>query len=176
MAVFGGLFALLFAGAINADEFAEANNILSSGDSAGKTALGTLIKWVFAVALPILCIGAGTIMAYSQQKKKAEQDQDTKKIYIAMLLGAVAGFFVYVMVAMIVSRALFGDAQAIFGHIDFVDAIICAKCKLQGYKKLSFDKDLKNAKLFYLSLANLKNLTSLSKIAKIEKITKQVNS
>jgi len=28
-------------------------------------------------------------------------------------------------------------------NIDFVDALICAKCKLQGYEMLSFDKDLK---------------------------------
>jgi predicted nucleic-acid-binding protein len=28
-------------------------------------------------------------------------------------------------------------------NIDFVDALICAKCKLQNYDKLSFDKDLK---------------------------------
>ena len=27
-------------------------------------------------------------------------------------------------------------------NIDFVDALICAKCKFQNYKKLSFDKDL----------------------------------
>jgi len=27
-------------------------------------------------------------------------------------------------------------------NIDFVDALICAKSKLQGYKKLSFDKDV----------------------------------
>ncbi|SMC09518.1 PIN domain-containing protein [Nitratiruptor tergarcus] len=27
-------------------------------------------------------------------------------------------------------------------NIDFVDALICAKCKLQNYDKLSFDKDL----------------------------------
>ncbi len=29
-------------------------------------------------------------------------------------------------------------------NIDFVDALICAKCKLQNYDALSFDKDLKN--------------------------------
>ncbi|MFA6760090.1 MAG: PIN domain-containing protein [Sulfuricurvum sp.] len=28
-------------------------------------------------------------------------------------------------------------------NIDFVDALICAKCKLQDYDKLSFDADLK---------------------------------
>jgi predicted nucleic acid-binding protein len=28
-------------------------------------------------------------------------------------------------------------------NIDFVDALICAKSRLQGYKKLSFDKDIK---------------------------------
>ena len=28
-------------------------------------------------------------------------------------------------------------------NIDFVDALICAKSKLQGFGKLSFDKDLK---------------------------------
>jgi predicted nucleic-acid-binding protein len=27
-------------------------------------------------------------------------------------------------------------------NIDFVDALICAKSRLQGYKKLSFDKDV----------------------------------
>ena len=27
-------------------------------------------------------------------------------------------------------------------NIDFVDALICAKCKFQNYEKLSFDKDL----------------------------------
>lgn len=27
-------------------------------------------------------------------------------------------------------------------HIDFIDALICAKCKVQHYEKLSFDKDL----------------------------------
>lgn len=30
-----------------------------------------------------------------------------------------------------------------YKNIDFVDALICAKCKLQNYKNLSFDKDLK---------------------------------
>ena len=29
-------------------------------------------------------------------------------------------------------------------NIDFVDALICAKCKFQNYEKLSFDKDLQN--------------------------------
>jgi len=28
-------------------------------------------------------------------------------------------------------------------NIDFVDALICAKCKLQGYETISFDKDVK---------------------------------
>lgn len=28
-------------------------------------------------------------------------------------------------------------------NIDFVDALICTKCKFQNYEKLSFDKDLK---------------------------------
>lgn len=28
-------------------------------------------------------------------------------------------------------------------NIDFVDALICAKCKFQNYKKLSFDEDLR---------------------------------
>ncbi len=28
-------------------------------------------------------------------------------------------------------------------NIDFVDALICAKSKLQGYKKLSFDEDVR---------------------------------
>ena len=41
-------------------------------------------------------------------------------------------------------KAILIEALNIIEHknIDFVDALICAKCKLQNYKKLSFDKDL----------------------------------
>lgn len=112
-----GLLGLVFGGVINADEFEEASKIVESGDSSGKAVLGLIIKWVFALILPIVCMGSGIIMAYAQQKKKAEQDQDTKKIYIAMFLGAVVGFFCYVLVAMLVSRALLGDAKQIFDVI-----------------------------------------------------------
>lgn len=31
-------------------------------------------------------------------------------------------------------------------NIDYVDALICAKCKFQNYNKLSFDKDLSNCR------------------------------
>ncbi|MCR2040454.1 PIN domain-containing protein [Campylobacter helveticus] len=41
-------------------------------------------------------------------------------------------------------KAILIEALNIIEHknINFVDALICAKCKLQNYKKLSFDKDL----------------------------------
>ncbi len=43
------------------------------------------------------------------------------------------------------NKAILIEALTLIEHknIDFVDALICAKSKLQGYKKLSFDKDLK---------------------------------
>ena len=43
------------------------------------------------------------------------------------------------------NKAILIEALTLIEHknIDFVDALICAKSKLQGYKKLSFDKDVK---------------------------------
>lgn len=100
-----------------ANEFNEAQNIIGSADTTGKSILGTGVKWAFAVALPIICIVAGMIMGYSQQKKKAEQDQDTNKIYFATAIAGFIGFFVFVIVAMLFSRALFGDTTYIFNVI-----------------------------------------------------------
>lgn len=41
-------------------------------------------------------------------------------------------------------KAILIETLNIIEHrrIDFVDALICAKCRLQSYAKLSFDKDL----------------------------------
>ncbi len=43
------------------------------------------------------------------------------------------------------NKAILIEALTLIEHknIDFVDALICAKSKLQGYEKLSFDKDVK---------------------------------
>lgn len=43
------------------------------------------------------------------------------------------------------NKAIFFETFSILEtkNIDFVDALICAKSKLQGYEKLSFDKDIK---------------------------------
>lgn len=102
---------------LSADEFDAVNDILNSGDKAGKTALGTGIKWAFSVILPLICIIAGAIMGYSQQKKKAEQEQNTTKIYVVTTISAIVGFFVFAIVAMIMSRAFFGDSNYIFSII-----------------------------------------------------------
>ena len=99
------------------DEFSEAETIMSNADTSGKAVLGVGIKWAFGVALPLICIVAGMVMGYTQQKKKAEQDQNTNKIYFVTALAGVIGFFVYIIVAMLISRALFGDTSYIFDVI-----------------------------------------------------------
>lgn len=109
-----GLFVSL---GFSANEFGEATNIVSQADTAGKSVLGTGIKWAFGVFLPLICIAAGMIMGYKQQKKKAEQDQDTNKIYFVTAISGIIGFFVFAIVAMLVSRALFGDVSYIFNVI-----------------------------------------------------------
>lgn len=109
---------LLCVSILNADEFDEINNVLDRGSTAGKKALGTFLQWAFAVALPLICIFAGAIMGYTQQKKKAEQEQSTTKIYIVTAVSGVAGFFVFAIITMIISRALFGDSNYIFTIIN----------------------------------------------------------
>ncbi|MBD5165143.1 hypothetical protein [Helicobacter sp.] len=68
--------------------------------------------------MPFVCIIAGAILGYSFQKKKSEQEQNTTKIYVVTAISAIVGFFVYAIVATIVSRALFGDANYIFQVIN----------------------------------------------------------
>ncbi|MBX7491212.1 hypothetical protein [Helicobacter turcicus] len=109
---------MLFSTHLSADEFGAVNDILSSGDKAGKKALGTIIVWLFGLALPIVCVASGAIMGYSQQKKKSEQEQNTTKIYVVTLISGIVGFFVFVIVSMIISRILFGDSNYIFGVIN----------------------------------------------------------
>ena len=112
-----GVFMLL-GSYLGADEFDEVNNILDSGDKAGKKALGTGVQWAFALILPLICVVAGMIMGYSQQKKKSEQEQNTTKIYVVTIISGIVGFFVFAIVAMIFSRMLFGDANYIFQVIN----------------------------------------------------------
>ena len=112
-----GLF-MLFSPHLSADEFDAVNDILGSGDKAGKKALGTGVTWAFGVVLPFICIIAGAILGYSFQKKKSEQEQNTTKIYVVTAISAIVGFFVYAIVAMVISRALFGDANFIFQVIN----------------------------------------------------------
>ncbi|RAX55318.1 hypothetical protein CCY99_01055 [Helicobacter sp. 16-1353] len=107
-----GIFASFGFGA---NEFNEAQTIISGADTNARSVLGTGVKWAFAVALPLICIIAGMIMGYSQQKKKAEQD--TNKIYFVTAIAGIVGVFVYVIIAMLISRALFGDTSYIFNVI-----------------------------------------------------------
>lgn len=113
-----GAFMLLGSN-LSADEFDSVNDILNSGSKAGQQTLGVGIKWALSIVLPLICIVAGALMGYSQQKKKAEQEQNTNKIYVVTAISAVVGFFVYVIVTMIISRAFFGDATYAFNNVIF---------------------------------------------------------
>lgn len=116
-------FALLFGALmccssfLGADEFDNINEILDSGDRAGKQALGTGVKWAFAVALPIIGMVTGMVMGYTQQKKKAEQEQNTTKLYVVTIIAGIVGMAGFILIAMFFSAALFGDKSAIFDVI-----------------------------------------------------------
>ena len=112
------LLGIFMSFSFGANEFGEAQNIINQADMAGKGVLGTIIKWTFSLALPIICMGGVTLMAYTQQKKKAEQqDQNPNKIYFVMGIAAIVGFFLYLIVTTIISYALFRDTGYIFNVI-----------------------------------------------------------
>lgn len=100
-----------------ANEFSEAENIISQGSTSGKKVLGEGLKWISAVGLPIICVVAGMVMGYSQQKKKAEQDQNTNKIYFVTIIAGLVGFFVYILITTILSKLLFNDTSYLFNVI-----------------------------------------------------------
>lgn len=108
--------ALLSIGA-NADEFNEALSTVTSASNTGKGVLGEAMRWVFAVFLPLICIGTGFYLGYSQAKKKAEQEQASFKIYIIAGFSALIGFFVYCIATMLFSSALMGDSKILFSKI-----------------------------------------------------------
>lgn len=112
------LLGLFVSVGFSANEFGEAQNIISQADTAGKGVLGTGLKWFLALILPLSCMGGATILAYTQQKKKAEQqDQNPNKIYFVMGIAAIVGFFVYLIVTTIISYALTRDTGYIFNVI-----------------------------------------------------------
>lgn len=112
------LLGLFVSVGFSANEFGEAQNIISQADTAGKGVLGTGLKWFLALILPLGCMGGATILAYTQQKKKAEQqDQNPNKIYFVMGIAAIVGFFVYLIIATIISYALTRDTGYIFNVI-----------------------------------------------------------
>lgn len=100
-----------------ANEFSEAESIITQGSTSGKKVLGEGLKWITAVGLPIICLVTGMVMGYTQQKKKAEQDQNTNKIYFVTAIAGLIGFFVYILIATILSKLLFGDMTYLFNTI-----------------------------------------------------------
>jgi len=46
------------------------------------------------------------------------------------------------------NKLILSDALSMYvdRNIDFVDALICTKAKLQGYERISFDHDVRNGK------------------------------
>ncbi|CAM3312820.1 hypothetical protein [Helicobacter labetoulli] len=65
------LLGLFVSVGFSANEFGEAQNIISQADTAGKGVLGTGLKWFLALILPLGCMGGATILAYTQQKKES---------------------------------------------------------------------------------------------------------
>lgn len=100
-----------------ANEFSEAENIIAQGSTSGKKVLGEGLKWITAVGLPIICLVTGMVMGYSQQKKKAEQDQNTNKIYFVTAIAGLVGFFIYILITTILSKLLFNDMSYLFNVI-----------------------------------------------------------
>ncbi|TXE84186.1 hypothetical protein FPD46_01345 [Campylobacter peloridis] len=108
---------LLTSNLFGADEFSEAANAIEGASEGGKSILGVIISWGFSLVLPVISVVIGVALGYKFQSKKSEQDQSTGKLYLVLAGCAIAGFFVYVIVAMLFSRILFGDMNEMFTRI-----------------------------------------------------------
>ena len=104
--------------AFAAGEFDGITDVVGGADTAGKQTFGTVIKWAFAVVLPLGCIIGGAIMGYMFAKKKAEQ-QGEGSVKMPLVVGgmAILGLFVYLLVAALVGQALLNDATAIITEV-----------------------------------------------------------
>ncbi|ECL6143823.1 hypothetical protein ABZL51_001629 [Campylobacter jejuni] len=112
------LMALFFTIHLNAaDEFAEAAEAIGSASEGGKTILGAIMSWGFSVVLPLIAMIVGVALGYKFQSKKAEQDQSTFKLFVILAGCAIAGFFVYAVIVMLISRALYGDFNELANKI-----------------------------------------------------------
>ncbi|EAB5282029.1 hypothetical protein CT954_01320 [Campylobacter jejuni] len=111
------VYATLLSVGANADEFNDALNTVTSASNTGRGVLGEGMRWVFAVLLPAVCMFTAGFLGYTQAKKKAEQEQASFKIYVITGISVLIGFFVFCIVAMLFSSALFGDSKAVFERV-----------------------------------------------------------
>ncbi|CAD7289541.1 hypothetical protein LMG7974_01618 [Campylobacter majalis] len=100
-----------------ADEFSEAANVVSSASTSGKAIVKESMQWLFALVLPSALMVTSAFLAYRFEKQKSEQDKETSKIYTKMAIATLGGFFVYIAIAMLVSRWFFGDFTSIFSKV-----------------------------------------------------------
>ncbi|TNB54321.1 hypothetical protein FDW47_08275 [Campylobacter helveticus] len=110
-------YAFLFSIGLHADEFGDALNTVTGASNSGKGVLGEGMRWTFAVFLPIVCMVSAGYLGYTQAKKKAEQEQASFKIYAITAMAGLIGFFVFCIIGMLLSSALFGDSKMVFDII-----------------------------------------------------------
>lgn len=87
------------------------DQVVGGAHKAGTAALGSVMKWIVGLGIPIVCIFGLAFLGYTFAKKKAEQSQDGQnRIPVAVAVGAAIGFFVFIIVTAFIGLALMGDA------------------------------------------------------------------
>lgn len=112
MLLFFGFFANF---AFGVDGFSDIENTLTEGSNVGQTSLGIILKWLFAVILPLACMAGSAVYGFVQTKQKLDSQNQGGAWKLTLITAgyAVLGGFGFFLVASLFSLVLFGD----FGKI-----------------------------------------------------------
>lgn len=110
--LFFGLFANF---AFGVDGFSDIETTLKEGSDTGQISLGIILKWAFAVVLPLICMVGSAIYGFMQTKQKLDSQNQggAWKLALSTAGYAILGGFAFYLVASLFSLVLFGD----FGKI-----------------------------------------------------------
>ena len=103
------MMAAVAAVAIHAGDFDAVDNTVAAIDTSSRTSMGTVGKWIVGI-IPLAALLLGAFAGFMHQKKKGEQEKDTNKAIIYMIVGGILAASAGVFFDAILGAVLMGDS------------------------------------------------------------------
>ena len=104
------VLALIAGAAYAANDFQAVDNTVSAIDTSARTSMGTVGRWIFGM-IPLVAMLLGGFAGFMYQKKKGEQEKDTSKAVIYMIIGGILAGSAGVFFDAMLGSALLGNSS-----------------------------------------------------------------